>query len=78
MSQCLRFYSSPYKALETATLLLILLSDKRDIDVLNGGSGQVRSECLTCTFRASCCSARMSRAQVPALRGGGGGGGGGG
>ena len=26
--------------------------------------GQVRSECLTCTFRASCCSARRSRAQV--------------
>ena len=25
-------------------------------------SGQVRSECLTCTFRASCCSARLSRA----------------
>ena len=27
--------------------------------------GQVRSECLTCTFRASCSSARLSRAQVP-------------
>ena len=25
--------------------------------------GPVRSECLTCTFRASCCSARLSRAQ---------------
>ena len=25
-------------------------------------SSQVRSECLTCTFRASCCSARLSRA----------------
>ena len=24
----------------------------------------VRSECLTCAFRASCCSARLSRAQV--------------
>ena len=23
------------------------------------------SECLTCTFRASCCSARLSRAHVP-------------
>ena len=23
-------------------------------------SGQVKSECLTCTFRASCCSARLS------------------
>ena len=28
-------------------------------------SGQVRPECLTCTFRASCCSARLSRVQVP-------------
>ena len=28
---------------------------------------KVRSECLTCTFRASCCSARLSRAQVPAF-----------
>ena len=25
--------------------------------------------CLTCTFRASCCSARLSRAQVPAFSG---------
>ena len=32
-------------------------------------SCQVRSECLTCTFRASCCSARLSRAQVPAFTG---------
>ena len=30
-------------------------------------SGQVRSECLTCTLRASCCSARLSWAQVPAF-----------
>ena len=30
-------------------------------------SGQVRSVCLTCTFRASCCSARFSRAHVPAF-----------
>ena len=29
---------------------------------------QVRSECLTCTSRTSCCSARLSRAQVPGLR----------
>ena len=29
----------------------------------------VRSECLTCTFRASCCSARLSRAQVQAVAG---------
>ena len=31
--------------------------------------GQVRSECLTCRFRASCCSARLLRAQVPAFAG---------
>ena len=31
--------------------------------------GQVRSECLTCTFRASCCSTRLSWAQVPAVVG---------
>ena len=30
-------------------------------------SGQVRSECLACTFRASCRSARLPRAQVPAF-----------
>ena len=30
--------------------------------------GQVRSECLTCTFRASCCSTRLSWAQVPAQK----------
>ena len=32
-------------------------------------SCQVRSECLTCTFRANCCSARLSRAQVLAFAG---------
>ena len=32
-------------------------------------SGQVRSECLTCTIRASCCSACLSRAQVLAFAG---------
>ena len=32
-------------------------------------SGQVRSECLTCTFRASCCSTRLSWAHVPAFTG---------
>ena len=32
-------------------------------------SGQVMSECLTCTFRESCCSARLSQAQVPAFAG---------
>ena len=30
-------------------------------------SGQVRSECLTYRFRASCWSVRLSRAQVPAF-----------
>ena len=34
---------------------------------LKSEAGQVRTECLTCTFRASCCSARLSRAQVPAF-----------
>ena len=28
------------------------------------------SQCLTCTFRASCCSARLSRTQVPVCTGG--------
>ena len=32
-------------------------------------SGQVRSKCLTCTFRASLCSARLSWAQAPAFTG---------
>ena len=32
-------------------------------------SGQVRSECFNCTFRANCCSARLSRVQVLALAG---------
>ena len=32
-------------------------------------TNQVRSECLTCTFRVSCCSARLSRAQVPVFAG---------
>ena len=26
--------------------------------------GFISAQCLTCTFRASCCSARLSRAQV--------------
>ena len=30
---------------------------------------QLRSECLACTFRANCCSARLSRAQIPAFVG---------
>ena len=37
------------------------------IDTAHRDRGQVRSECITCTFRASCCSARLSRAQVPAF-----------
>ena len=32
-------------------------------------SGPVRSECLTCTFIASCCNARLSRAQIQAFAG---------
>ena len=34
-----------------------------------GRRGQVRSECLTCTFRASCCNACLSQAQVQAFVG---------
>ena len=34
-----------------------------------GVGGKVRSECLTCTFRASCCSAGLSRAQILAFAG---------
>ena len=37
--------------------------------VLYVRSGQVRSACVTCTFRANYCSARLSRAQVPAFAG---------
>ena len=34
----------------------------------NQPSGQVRlTQCLTCTFRASCCSTHRSRTQVPAF-----------
>ena len=36
-------------------------------DTIN--TGQLRSECLTCTFRTSCCSARMSRVQVATFAG---------
>ena len=32
-------------------------------------SGQGRSECLMCTFQASCCSTHLSWAQVPAFAG---------
>ena len=46
------------------------LGDKKCLcDTTLVRSGQVRSECLTCTFRASCRSACLSWAQVPGLRG---------
>ena len=35
----------------------------------HGNFIQVRSECLTCTFRASCCSVPLSWGQVPAFAG---------
>ena len=35
----------------------------------NGYDTEVRSECLTCTFKASCYSARLSWAQVPTFAG---------
>ena len=38
-------------------------------------SGQVRSECLMCTFRESCCSAPLSKTGKEGGDGGGGGGG---
>ena len=42
------------------------LVNKINKQLIGTPSGQVRSgQCLTCTFRASCCSARLSRAQVP-------------
>ena len=48
-----------------------LLSHSRSVTsfnkLLHFRSGQVRSECLTCRFRTSWCSARLSRAQVPAF-----------
>ena len=37
------------------------------IDTAHRDLGQVKSECIKCTFRPSCCSARLSRAQVPAF-----------
>ena len=37
--------------------------------VIHSDYCQVRSECLTCIFRASCCSAHLSRAQVLAFIG---------
>ena len=41
-------------------IVIVRLKQRRIIK-----SGHVRSECLTCTFRASCCGARLSRPQVP-------------
>ena len=35
----------------------------------NSAFSGLRSECLMCTFRASCCSTRLSRSQVPAFAG---------
>ena len=37
------------------------------IELFLKADNQVRSECLTCTFRANCCSARLSWEQVPAF-----------
>ena len=46
-------------------LLVLYVIDMTKFQTL----GQVKSECLTCTFRASGCSARLSRAHVPAFAG---------
>ena len=40
-------------------------NDLKQSHIIILGAWQIRSECLTCTFRACCCSARLSRAQVP-------------
>ena len=44
-------------------LFIFIIAFSRLIDI---AFSQVRSECLTWTFRASCCNARLSRAQLPA------------
>ena len=51
----------------TSRLLSVLLDilGRKAVFVLVTQSGQ----CLTCTFRASCCSAHLSWAQVPAFAG---------
>ena len=46
--------------------MINLVSQKGNLVLKMVRSGQVRSECLTCTFRRSCCSTRLSRTQVPA------------
>ena len=46
--------------------LLLIISFRQEI-FCKCLSGQVRSECLMSTFRASCCSAHLSRAQVSAF-----------
>ena len=60
-----------YRCLHTGTARLQCQLQAQPVCQSSGQvrSGQVRSECLTCTFRASCCSARLSRAQVPAFAG---------
>ena len=40
--------------------LLLLVNSKEYGLLFPIRSGQVRSECLTCTFRANCCSACLS------------------
>ena len=50
----------------------VLCNHKRKNTVLNKCykyCTTTRSECLTCTFSANCCSVRLSRAQVPAFAG---------
>ena len=46
--------------------MINLVSQKGNLVLKMVRSGQVRSECLTCTFRRSCCGTRLSRTQVPA------------
>ena len=58
---------SKYVCISLGAIILDgLPKSKRDLYL-----GQVKSECLTCTFRATCCSACLSRAQtgLPAFAG---------
>ena len=54
-------------------LCVTCLLDSSDSYTMSGlvRSGQVRSECLPCTFRANCCSARLCPEQEMKGRGGG-------
>ena len=68
-------FSLKIVCVDTDMLLFLLLTSTpyrmvhiKDCLLVTGKSSpcsQVRSECLTCTFRTSCCSARLSWALCP-------------